>query len=244
MAVVLITGGSRGIGAACAEAFAAKGYDIAVNFLNSKEKAESLCEWLSAAYSVRCMAVGADVSDYDAAQKMAESVSAELGTVDILVNNAGVSHSGLFTELAPDQWRRIIDTDLSSVYNCCHAVLPGMIRAHSGCVLNISSMWGEVGASCEVAYSAAKAGVIGLTKALAKELGPSGMRVNCIAPGVIMTDMMAEYDESTLASLREETPLGRLGTPADIAKAAVFLCSDDAAFITGQVLGVNGGFVI
>ena len=244
MAVVLITGGSRGIGAACAEAFAAKGYDVAVNYVNSKEKAESLCERLSAAYSVRCMAVGADVSDYDAAQKMAESVSAELGTVDILVNNAGVSHSGLFTELAPDQWRRIIDTDLSSVYNCCHAVLPGMIRAHCGCVLNISSMWGEVGASCEVAYSAAKAGVIGLTKALAKELGPSGVRVNCIAPGVIMTDMMAGYDEDTLSALSDETPLMRLGTPADIAKAAVFLCSDDAAFITGQVLGVNGGFVI
>lgn len=244
MATVLITGASRGIGAACAERFARAGYDVAVNYLHSREQAEALCARLQAEYAVRCMPVCADVSDPDAVGDMIARVKEHLGTIDVLVNNAGIAQSGLLTDLTPSDWRRMIDVNLSSVYYTCHAVLPDMIRTHSGCVLNISSMWGQVGASCEAAYSAAKAGVIGLTRALAKEVGPAGVRVNAIAPGVILTDMMAEYDEDTCRFLQEDTPLMRLGTPEDIAKAAVFLCSNDASFITGQVLGVNGGFIV
>ena len=176
---------------------------------------------------------------------MFDKVDKSLGGVDILVNNAGIAQQKLFTDLTYDDWRAMLDTNLSGVFNCSQEALRRhMLPVHSGVILNISSMWGQVGASCEVHYSAAKAGVIGLTKALAKEVGLSGVRVNCIAPGVIMTDMMKDFDGETIQSLREETPLNALGTPKDIADAAVFLCSDKAKFITGQVLGVNGGFII
>ena len=168
----------------------------------------------------------------------------EFGFIDVLVNNAGISLSGLFTVTKEDEWDRVIATNLSSVYYCCKAVLPHMIREHKGAIVNIASMWGEVGASCEVAYSASKAGVIGLSKALAKEEGPSGIRVNAVSPGVIMTDMMKEYDETVCEELKEETPLMKLGSPSDVAEAVYFLSSDQADFITGQVLSVNGGFVI
>ena len=176
---------------------------------------------------------------------MFDKVDKALGGVDILVNNAGIAQQKLFTDLTVEDWRAMLDTNLSGVFNCSQEALRRhMLPVHSGVILNISSMWGQVGASCEVHYSAAKAGVIGLTKALAKEVGLSGVRVNCIAPGVIMTDMMKDFDEETIQSLREETPLNALGTPKDIADAAVFLCSEKAKFITGQVLGVNGGFII
>ncbi len=168
----------------------------------------------------------------------------EVGSVDVLVNNAGISSQKLFTDITDDEWKRTIGVNLDGVFYCCRNALPYMIRQKSGAIINIGSMWGEVGASCEVHYSASKAGVIGLTKALAKEVAPSGVRVNCIAPGVVMTDMMSDFDDTTIEELKDETPLGRLGTPEDIAAAVLFLASDDASFITGQTLGVNGGFII
>ncbi len=242
---VLITGGSGGIGTALCVAFAKAGKNIAVHYNKNREKAENLAEVLSQTYGVKAVAVQADVADRQSVNSMFDAVTAELGGVDILVNNAGIAQQKLFTELTQDDWDKMIGADLSGVFNCTQEALKRyMLPAHRGVILNISSMWGQVGASCESHYSAAKAGVIGLTKALAKELGLSGIRVNCVAPGVIMTDMMKDFDDQTIADLKEETPLNALGTPKDIADAAVFLCSDRAKFITGQILGVNGGFVI
>ncbi|MBQ3285103.1 MAG: 3-oxoacyl-ACP reductase FabG [Ruminococcus sp.] len=243
MSVVLITGASRGIGAACALAFAREGYDVAINYCRSEEKANQLVTEIKA-LGARAFAVCADVGDSAQVKEMFEAVRRELGSVDVLVNNAGIAHTGLLTDLTDDEWKRLIDTDLSGTFYCCREALKDMILAHSGAIVNIASMWGEVGASCEAAYSAAKAGVIGLTKALAKEVGPSGICINAVSPGVIMTDMMAEYTDDDLAALKEETPLNALGTPGDIADAVVFLASTKAKFITGQVLGVNGGIVI
>lgn len=237
---VLITGASRGIGKAIASAFAKEGYSIIINYNRSGQKAQSLADNLTNTYGVMCSAVKADVSNPDEVRAMFEKA----GGVDVLINNAGVSSQKLFTDITDDNWRETIGTNLDGVFYCCRSALPFMISRKSGVIINISSMWGEVGASCEVDYSASKAGVIGLTKALSKEVAPSGIRVNCIAPGVIMTDMMKDYDDKTISELRTETPLGRLGTPEDIASAAVFLASDRASFITGQTLGVNGGFVI
>lgn len=243
MSVVLITGASRGIGAACAKAFARAGYDVAVNYCRSEEKANRVVEEIKA-LGVRAFAVGADVSDSAKVKRMFEQIRETLGQVDILVNNAGVAHVGLLTDMTDDAWNTLINTDLSGVFYCCREALPDMIRAHSGAIVNIASMWGEVGASCEAAYSAAKAGVIGLTKALAKEVGPAGVRVNAVSPGVVMTDMMAGFSADDVSALQEETPLQTLGTPEDIADAVLFLASEKAKFITGQVLAVNGGMVI
>ena len=243
MSTVLITGASRGIGAACALAFAKAGCDVAVNYCRSEEKANALVRELKA-HGARAFAVRADVADSEQVKRMFDAVRAELGTVDVLVNSAGIAHTGLLTDMTDGEWQRLIDTDLSGTFYCCREALKDMICAHSGAIINIASMWGEVGASCEAAYSAAKAGVIGLTKALAKEVGPSGIRVNAVSPGVIMTDMMAGYTESDIAALKDETPLNALGTPEDVADAVLFLSSDKAKFITGQVLSVNGGFVI
>jgi 3-oxoacyl-[acyl-carrier protein] reductase len=175
---------------------------------------------------------------------MFEQIRDELGEVDALVNNAGISSQKLFTDITDEEWRRTLSTNLDGAFYCSREALPHMIRQKSGVIVNVSSMWGEVGASCEVHYSAAKAGLIGLTKALAKEVAPSGVRVNCVAPGVIMTDMMKSFDERTVEELRLETPLEKLGTPENVAAAVLFLAGDDSSFITGQVLGVNGGMVI
>ena len=243
MSTVLITGASRGIGSACAMAFARKGYDVAVNYNKSRDKAETLVRELSSV-GARAVCVQADVSDSSQMRDMFGRVREELGSVDILVNNAGISMYGLLTELSDRDWDRMISSDLSSVFYCCREALPDMIRAQRGVIINIASMWGEVGASCEAAYSAAKAGVIGLTKALAKEVGPSGIRVNAVSPGVVMTDMMNGFSDADIAALKDETPLNALGTPEDIAEAVVFLASDKAKYITGQVLSVNGGMVI
>lgn len=243
MSTVLITGASRGIGARCALAFAEAGYDVALNYCHSEEKALALVKEIRA-LGARACAVQADVADSAQVHKLFAAVRAQFGTVDTLVNNAGISHMGLLTDMTDDEWRRLIDTDLSGVFYCCREALPDMIRAHSGVIVNIASMWGEVGASCEAAYSAAKAGVIGLTKALAKEVGPSGVRVNAVSPGVVMTDMMASFSEQDIAALKDETPLTTLGSPEDIADAVLFLASERARFITGQVLSVNGGMVI
>ena len=243
MSTVLITGASRGIGAQCALSFAKAGYDVALNYCHSEEKALALVNEIQA-LGVKAFAVQADVADSAQVKGMFDAVRAELGTVDVLVNNAGIAHVGLLTDMTDDEWRRLIDTDLSGTFYCCREALSDMIRAHSGVIVNIASMWGEVGASCEAAYSAAKAGVIGLTKALAKEVGPSGVRVNAVSPGVVMTDMMAGFSEDDVAALKDETPLTSLGSPENIADAVLFLASEKARFITGQVLSVNGGMVI
>ena len=243
MGVVLITGASRGIGAACARAFAEAGYDVAVNYRHSEEKAQALVEELRS-LGVRAMCVQADVADSAQVNKMFETVTAELGAVDVLVNNAGISHVGLLSEMNDEEWDRLIGADLRGAFYCSRAALPSMIRSHSGVIVNIASLWGEVGASCEAAYSAAKAGVIGLTKALAKEVAPSGIRVNAVSPGVVMTDMMSGFSDDDVKALKEETPLGSLGTAEDIADMVLYLCSEKARFITGQVVSVNGGLVI
>lgn len=240
---VLITGSSRGIGAQCARTFAQAGYSVAVHYSASADMAQALCAEL-AAMGADAFAVQADVSDSASVNEMMAEVYDRFGTLDVLVNNAGVSLIKLVTDTSDEEWRRVVDTDLGGVFLCCRAALPAMIREHKGCIINIASMWGEVGASCEAVYSAAKAGVIGFTKALAKELGPSGIRVNAVSPGVIMTDMMAGFGEDDLKALREEIPLGRLGQPSDVASAVLFLASDEAGYITGQVLSVNGGMVI
>lgn len=243
MRTVLITGASRGIGAACAKEFAANGYRVAIHYHNSEEKVRLLCGELMTA-GCEVMTVKADVGNSAEVNRMVKEVEDRFGKIDVLVNNAGIAMQKLFTDTTDEDWEKMIATDLSAVFYGCRAVAPMMIRDHSGCIINIASMWGEVGASCEVAYSAAKAGVIGLTKALAKELGPSGIRVNAVSPGVVMTDMMAGFSEEDVAALKEDTPLCTLGTPEDIAHAVVFLASDKARFITGQVLGTNGGMII
>ena len=242
---VLITGGTGGIGTAMCVAFAQTGRNVAVHYNKSRKKADNLVGVLRDSYGVNAIAVQANVADRSSVNAMFDEIDSELGGVDILVNNAGIAQQKLFTELTADDWRAMLGIDLDGVFNCTQEALKRfMLPNHKGVILNISSMWGQVGASCEAHYSAAKAGVIGLTKALAKELGLSNIRVNCIAPGVVMTDMMKGFDDRTIRDLKEETPLNVLGTPKDIADAAVFLCSDRAKFITGQVLGVNGGYII
>ena len=237
---VLITGASRGIGRAAACAFAKNAYSVIINYNHSGAEAKTLAAKLTKEYGTECRAIQADVSDPSQVKAMYEKT----GAVDVLINNAGVSSQKLFTDITDEDWRKTIGVNLDGVFYCCREFLPGMISRKNGVIINISSMWGEAGASCEVHYSASKAGVIGLTKALAKETAPSGVRVNCIAPGVIMTDMTNSFDDTVIQELKSETPLGRLGTPEDIAAATLFLASDDASFITGQTLGVNGGFII
>lgn len=236
---VLITGASSGIGAACAEAFALAGYRVAVCWHTQCAAAEALC-----AQFPKARAFGVDVSDEQSVAALFAAVRAELGSVDVLVNNAGVARQQLFTDTSAAQWDAMFAVHVRGAFLCSREALPDMIRKKSGSIINVSSMWGQVGASCEVAYSAAKAALIGFTKALAKEEGPSGITVNCIAPGVIETPMLAGFSAEDKAALADETPLCRLGTPQDIAHAALFLASDAASFITGQVLGVNGGFVV
>ena len=244
MRYVLITGASGGIGAAIAEAFARAGYGLVLHYHKGEDRARALAARLTENYSVPALPCQADLSDTDAVNAMFARATAECGFIDTVVNNAGIAQQKLFTDLSDADWDRMINVNLSGTFRTCRAALPEMIRRKQGTIINVSSMWGQVGASCEVAYSAAKAGVIGLTKALAKEVAPSGITVNCIAPGAIRTPMLDCFTEEDLAALAEETPVGRIGTPEDVAASAVFLASEGARFITGQVLGVNGGFVI
>ena len=230
----LVTGGAGGIGEAICRALAGDGWHVAVAYHSSREAAEALAEELDG------IAVCADLADPEEVEAMFDQV----GGVDLLVNNAGVSHYGLLTDLSYRDWRDLFRVNTDAVFLCCKAAIPHMVHQKRGCILNISSMWGQVGGSCEAAYSASKAAVIGLTKALAKELAPSGIRVNCIAPGVIRTPMLDCFSETELEELRLETPLERLGTPEDVGALAAFLASDKARFMTGQIIGLNGGFVI
>ena len=232
MSTVMITGGSRGIGAAAVRRFAAAGHRVYFLYQSNEEAARAV------AAETGATAIRADVSvkqDVDAAFR-------QCGRVDILVCNAGISRIGLMSMTDGAEWDRMFDVNVKGMYHCINAAMPGFLQEQSGSIVTVSSMWGQVGASCETPYSATKGAVISMTKALAKELGPSGIRVNCVAPGVILTDMCAELDDETLSELAEETPLGRNGTPEDVAGAIEFLAN--AAFITGQVLGVNGGLVI
>ena len=233
----LVTGGTRGIGRAVAEAFLQRGDRVLFLYRKSEEQAEELRQLGAVGY--RC-----DLSDLSALKETCKRILAEEGSVQVLVNNAGIAQFSLLHEVTDEMWEAVRSVNYDAPFYLTRAFLPGMIRQKYGRILNISSMWGQVGASCEVAYSAAKAGVIGFTKALAKEVGPSGITVNCIAPGVVDTEMNAGLSGDTRKELKEETPLGRLGTPLDVAKACIFLSSEDGAFITGQVLGVNGGLVI
>ncbi|WP_294500772.1 SDR family NAD(P)-dependent oxidoreductase [uncultured Gemmiger sp.] len=242
---ILITGGSRGIGAAAVQAFAQNGDNVAFVWHNSQKAAETvLRRAVQEAPEGRFLALRADVSDSAQITGAVRDAEEALGHIDVLVCNAGIAQQKLFTDLTDEDWRRVMSVDLDGAFYTCRAVLPGMIRRKYGRILLVSSMWGQTGASCEVHYSAAKAGVIGLTKALAKEEAPSGVTVNCVAPGVIDTDMMAAFTQADRQALAEETPVGRLGNAWEIARTLVFLASPDAGYITGQVIGQNGGLVI
>lgn len=238
MKTVLITGGSRGIGRAMVELFAENGYSVAFTYKNSKDEAEKLAESTGALAIYADSAVEADVVS---AVKQAEN---SFGKIDCLINNAGISSFSLFTDLTLEQWNEIVAVNLTGAFLYSREVTRGMVNRKRGRIINISSMWGLVGASCEVHYSTVKAGIIGMTKALAKELGPSGITVNAIAPGMIKTEMNSKLSEDDIACLVEETPLMRIGLPKDVASAALFLCSDDASFITGEVMNLSGGFVM
>ncbi len=240
---VLITGASRGIGAACAEKFAQEGWRVIIHYHQRRELAYELASRIERA-SGQVMVVQADVSKAEEVDAMIHKVLLSCPRIDALVNNAGISEQLLFTDITDDQWQQMMDTNLSSAYRLCKGVLPSMIREKYGSIVQISSIWGLTGASCEVHYSASKAGLIGLTKALAKEVGLSGIRVNAVCPGVIDTDMCRHLDAEPRRELASETPLGRLGSPEEVAAAVYFFCTDEASFITGQVLAVDGGFQI
>ena len=232
MRTVVITGGSRGIGAAAVERFRAGGDRVVFLYEKNHEAARAVAEKTGAT------AICCDVSDGQAVQKAFEAI----GRVDILICNAGIMHFGLMSMMEEAAWDRLFAVNVKGIYHCVNAAMPSFLKKQAGCVITVSSMWGQVGASCEAAYSATKGAVIALTRALAKELGPSGVRVNCVAPGVILTDMCASVEPEILSEMAQETPVGRNGTPMDVAKAFAYLA--DAEFVTGQVIGVNGGYVI
>lgn len=240
--VALITGSSRGIGRAEAITLARDGYAVCVNCVEREDKAQELVDMLRS-NGCETMWYKADVSDSTAVKQMVAAIEEKLGAVTLLVNNAGIAKQCLFQDMTEDYWRHIFDVNLNGAFNTIRAVLPHMLHEHSGCIINTSSIWGQHGASCEVAYSATKHAIIGLTRSLAQELAPTNIRVNCVAPGVINTDMVQVLGEETLAALAEDTPAGRLGRPEDIAAVVSFLASDAASFITGQVITSDGGFM-
>lgn len=235
---VLITGASRGIGAATAEIFADNGYNVIINYNKNHERAKQI------ASKTGGNLIQADVSDIAQTEKMIDSIISEYGKIDVLVNNAGISVTGTFDSISDEDARRLFDVNIFGTFNCTKLVLPHMLRRKYGKIINVSSMWGQVGASCEVHYSASKAAVIGFTKALAKEVGPSGITVNCVSPGFISTDMTACYTKEEVNAICEEIPVGRTGNPYEVAQAVFYLASEQASYITGQVLGINGGIIV
>lgn len=234
----LITGGTRGIGRACAEEFLKKGFRVIILYSKSDETARKMHEELG------CDAYKADVSDYSEIEKTISEIVKKHGNIDVLVNNAAIAEQRLFLDIDKGAWDRMIDVNLNGVYNVTHEVLKYMVRENSGSIVNISSIWGQCGGSCEVHYSASKAGVIGFTKALAKEMALSGIRVNCVAPGMIDTEMNSHLTEEEKAEICEEIPMGRMGTAEECARLVYFLSSSDAAYITGQTIGINGGWEV
>ena len=240
---VLITGASRGIGKAIAKLFAENKYNVVINYNKSEDEAKELQNYLTnKGYSVRIFK--ADVSNINEVNSLVNYTIGQFEKIDVLINNAGISKTNLFTDISYEEWNEIMNVNLNGVFYTTKKALQYMLPEMSGKIINISSIWGMVGGSFEVHYSASKAAIIGMTKALAKELGPSNINVNCIAPGVIKTDMLNNVSEDTLDALKEETPLMKLGSPEDIAKCALFLASEGGDFLTGQVISPNGGFVI
>lgn len=235
---VFITGGSRGIGAAAVRVFSSQGMNVAFTYKSSADAAKAL------SLETGALAIHADSADPTAVREAVASAEELFGATDILINNAGISRSGLITDMSDAELDELFAVNALGPIHAVRAALPSMIRNKSGVIINVSSMWGVVGASCEVAYSATKASLIGMTRALAKEVGPSGIRVNCIAPGVIDTDMNADYSSEDITALASDTPLGRIGTPREIAELMVFLASDNASFITGQTITADGGFAL
>jgi 3-oxoacyl-[acyl-carrier protein] reductase len=241
--VMVITGASRGIGAEIALSAASKGYITVINYNNSQKNAEELCQRIKN-FGGECIAVKADISNSNDVNVLYEKSMSLTGNVDVLVNNAGISSFSLFTDINEDLWDRTFDVNVKGNFLVSRAYIPNMVHRKNGKIINISSIWGICGSSCEVHYSASKAAIIGMTKALAKELGPSGITVNCIAPGIIDTEMNSAVSKEDMQTLIDETPIQRIGTPSDVAKLVLFLASDGADFITGQVISPNGGFVI
>ena len=243
MKTALVTGSSRGIGRAVARELAHQGWAVGINYLHREDKAQELVEELTAA-GCQAAAFQADVADGAAVASMVKELGETFSPVELVVNNAGVAGQSLFQDISDEMWNRYLAVNLGGARNTIKAALPHMISEKRGCIVNISSIWGQRGASCEVAYACTKAGIIALTRSLAMELAPSGIRVNCVAPGVINTDMVQVLGQETLDELAKETPLGRLGTPEDIAYAVSFFASERAGFITGPVLTADGGFIV
>ncbi|MDO5388418.1 MAG: 3-oxoacyl-ACP reductase FabG [Clostridia bacterium] len=237
---VFVTGSSRGIGKAIAALFAVEGYNVAIMCRTSKRELEETEKELKV-YTPNVIALMGDLSEYKTARNAVTEIERKFGCIDVLVNNAGISYVGLFNTMRPEEWKRVIDTNFNSVINCTHAVIQNMIRVHRGNIINISSMWGELGASCEAVYSATKGAVNSFTKAMAKELAPSNIRVNAISCGVIDTKMNAFLSPAEKMALKEEIPLGRFGNAEEVAKLALYLAEKDSGYITGQIINIDGG---
>lgn len=239
----LISGGSRGIGAATAVCFAQAGYAVTILYHKNAKMADSLVDSLRQS-GHEAIAISVDIKDFTSVRHAVQKANLQFGAVDVLVSNAGIAGQMLFTDVLPEDFKEMMDTHVTGLYNITHAVLPGMISRKTGSIITVSSVWGITGASCEVPYSTAKAAIIGFTRALAKEVGPSHITVNCVAPGVIDTDMNRNLTPQDITDICDQTPLGRIGTPEEIAGVILFLASENASFITGQVISPNGGLVI